>query len=129
MNVLLVTFSLRGLDPEGYAQNCEQLAPLFADLPGLVSKTWLANPQSNTYGGCYVWRDREALGSYLASDLFKSLGTNPYLTNVVAREFGVLDGPSQITRGAAGAQPQPAYPQPYVGAASRWPLGGFPGRP
>ncbi|MGH3144571.1 MAG: GNAT family N-acetyltransferase, partial [Rubrobacter sp.] len=27
------------------------LAPAFADLPGLVSKTWLADEETNTYGG------------------------------------------------------------------------------
>jgi hypothetical protein len=125
MNILLVNFGLRGLDPEGYGQNCEQLAPLFADLPGLVSKTWLADPQTNTYGGLYVWRDREAMEQYLASDVFTSLGANPYLTNVTAREFGVLDSPTRITRGAAEAAHRP---QPYIGAETRWPLGGFPGR-
>ena len=127
-NILLVNFALQGLDPAGYGQHCEQLAPLFADLPGLVSKTWLADPETNTFGGLYVWRDREALENYLASDIFTSLGANPHLTNVSAREFGVLERPTRITRGAADAAPRP-QPQPYIGAESRWPLGGFPGRP
>jgi hypothetical protein len=124
MNILMVNFSLSGLDPENYGQHCEQIAPIFADLPGLVSKTWIANPASNTYGGLYVWRDRQSLEDYLASDVFKSLGTSPYLTNVTAREFGVLDAPTRITRGSADAAPRP-----YVAVESRWPLGGFPGRP
>jgi hypothetical protein len=121
MNILLVNFSLRGLDPDNYGQHCEQVAPVFADLPGLVSKTWLADPTSNTFGGLYIWRDRASLENYLASDIFKSLGSNPALANVTAREFGVLDAPTRITRGTAEAAPRPHE--------SRWPQGGFPGRP
>jgi heme-degrading monooxygenase HmoA len=40
------------------------VAPAFADMPGFVSETALANPETSTYGGVYVWRDREALENY-----------------------------------------------------------------
>lgn len=121
MNVLVVNFALRGLDPEHYGQHCEHVAPIFADLPGLVSKTWIANPATNTYGGVYVRRDRQSLENYLASGIFKSLGSNPHLANVTTREFSVLDAPTRVTRGAFEA-----LPQPYT---SSWPLGDFPGQP
>ena len=125
MNVLIVNFALRGLDLESYRQNCEQIAPIFAELPGLISKTWLANPETNTYGGLYIWRDREALENYLASDIFKSLEANPYLTNITTRQFSILDGPTRLTRGAVDdIAPIAAYAY-----ETRWLQGGFPGRP
>ena len=132
MNVLIVNFALQGLDPERYRQNCEQIAPSFAELPGLIAKTWIANPETNTYGGLYLWSDREALENYLASDTFKALEANPYLTDITTRDFAILDEPTRITRGVTAGALQQAYRQPVFAHAapeSRWPLGGFPGRP
>jgi hypothetical protein len=99
MHVLIVNFNLNGITEAQFAGQCEQLAPTFAAVPGLVSKIWLADSASGTYGGVYVWQDREALERYKASDLFKGIAANPNLKNVTAREFGVLEAPTQITRG------------------------------
>ena len=33
-------------------------------MPGLLSKHWPADEETNTYGGVYVWRDREAMEAY-----------------------------------------------------------------
>jgi hypothetical protein len=60
MHIQIINFSLKGINEEAYRQQVDAVAPVFADLPGLLSKTWLANKETNTYGGVYVWRDREA---------------------------------------------------------------------
>jgi hypothetical protein len=77
----------------------DQLATAIAEVPGLISKTWLADAASNTYGGVYLW-DTEASGSNYraASELFNAVKTDPNVGEVSSREFGVLDGPSRITR-------------------------------
>ena len=41
MHVLLVNFNLQGVDERQYAAMCDQIAPAFAAVPGLVSKVWL----------------------------------------------------------------------------------------
>jgi hypothetical protein len=47
MYILIVTFQLNGLSEQEYEQQCEAAAPMFATLPGLLSKTWLANAATN----------------------------------------------------------------------------------
>ena len=61
MHTSIINFNLEGISEEDYRGQAETIVPAFASLPGLVSKTWLANRQTNTYGGVYVWRDREAM--------------------------------------------------------------------
>ena len=51
MNVLIVTFRLDGMSEEEYSQACEEVAPLFTAVAGLVAKVWLADPATNAYGG------------------------------------------------------------------------------
>ena len=99
MDILIVTFQLNGLSVEEYGRHCAEVAPVFAALPGLLSKLWLADPAANTFGGVYLWENREALERYLASPIFHGLSTNPYLTNVTARSFGTLDEATAITAG------------------------------
>ncbi len=103
MHIKIVTFSLEGISEEAYRQQVEAVASAFADLPGLVSKTWLANEETNTYGGVYVWEDREAMEGYAETDLFKGMAANPYLKNLTGRDFDVLEGPTRITRGSVEA--------------------------
>ena len=99
MHIQITTFNLEGISEEDYRKLCETVAPAFADLPGLISKTWLANPETNTYGGVYVWRDREAMEAYEKTDLFKGLGANPHFENVSVKDFAVLEDPTHVTRG------------------------------
>ena len=54
MHIQIINFRLKDISEEDYRRHCEAIAPAFANLPGLVSKTWLASPETNTYGGVYV---------------------------------------------------------------------------
>ncbi len=103
MHILIVNFALESISEEQYGAQVESVAPTFAELPGLVSKTWLANEQSNTYGGVYVWQDREAMEAYKESDIYKGLVANPYFKDFSVRDFAVLEGPTRITYGMAEA--------------------------
>ncbi len=103
MHIQIINFSLKGISEEVYRQQVDAVAPAFADMPGLISKTWLANKETNTYGGVYVWRDREAMEAYAASDIFKAMAANPHLADVTMRDFAVLEGPTRVTRGMAEA--------------------------
>jgi heme-degrading monooxygenase HmoA len=99
MHVQIVNFRLEGIGEEDYRRHCEAIAPAFANLPGLVSKTWLANPDTNTYGGVYVWRSREAMEDYKRTDIYKGMLANPHLDGVVSKDFTVLENPTRVTRG------------------------------
>src|SRR5947209_5085210 len=53
MYVQVVNFNLKDTTEQEYRAVCEQEAPLFGELPGLIAKYWLADPETNTYGGVY----------------------------------------------------------------------------
>jgi quinol monooxygenase YgiN len=103
VHVQIVNFHLKDISEEDYRGLTEAIAPAFADLPGLVSKTWLADPETNTYGGVYVWQDRQAMENYKETDIYKGMSTNPHLDGVTVKDFAVLENPTRTTRGLGEA--------------------------
>ena len=101
MHIQIVNFNLRNTTPANFEQLCLDLAPQFAALPGLISKVWLADPASNTFGGVYTWKDRAAYEAYTKTELFKAVESHPNLSNVVSRSFDVLEAATRQTRGFA----------------------------
>src|SRR4051794_38757024 len=95
--VQIVTFRLDGLSEADYRERCDELTPAFRDMPGLVSKVWLADPRTTTYGGVYVWRDDGAHREYVDGPIFAALQVMPGLRDVTTRSFGVLEGPTAVT--------------------------------
>jgi heme-degrading monooxygenase HmoA len=84
-----------------FRAHCDEVAPAFAEVPGLISKVWLANRTTNTYGGVYTWATREAMEEYAKSDLFNAVATNPNLAGITSIDFDVLEEPTSVTRGLA----------------------------
>lgn len=103
MHIQIITFRLRDMDEAGYRQLCEEVAPAFAEVPGLVSKVWLADPATNTYGGVLTWRGRRAMEEFATSELFHTVERHPNFADVSSVEFGVLEGPTRVTRGLVEA--------------------------
>jgi hypothetical protein len=99
MHVLIVNFELEGVSEAEYDALADQIAPAFAEVPGLVRKIWIANPETGIYGGVYLWRDRQAFEEYRQSELFNTVATHPNLTNITAMDFAVMEGPTEVTRG------------------------------
>ena len=97
MHILIINFNLNELSRAQYEGGCDELAATFAAVPGLISKTWLANEETNTYGGVYLWESREAMDAYKAGEIYASIGANPALVNVTAPDFEVIAGPSKVT--------------------------------
>ena len=98
MHVLIINFSLQGLPHEEYLKIADELAPAFASVPGLKSKTWLADQENNVYGGVYLFENEQALGDYCAGELFARVGSNPSFTNISVKSFGSLEGPSAVCK-------------------------------
>jgi heme-degrading monooxygenase HmoA len=98
--IQIVNFNLNDLSDADYRTACDGLAPELARVPGLVSKVWLADAASNTYGGVYLWADREALEAFARSDFFQAFASNPSFVNISATTYGILEGPSAVTRTA-----------------------------
>ena len=100
MHIQIINFQLSGVTEEEYEALCDELAPAFAAVPGLVRKVWLANRDTGTFGGVYVWRDRQAMGNFAKTELFESVEKHPAVTNITSTDFGVLEGPTMVTRGS-----------------------------
>ena len=101
MHIQIVNFRLEGIGEEDYRGIAETIAPAFANLPGLVSKIWPANPETGAYGGVYVWQSREAMENYKESDIYKGMATNPHFADATVKDYAVLEGPTRVTRGPA----------------------------
>lgn len=98
MIIQVVTFNLRDLSDTEYRTVCDGLAPELARVPGLISKVWLADKASNTYGGVYTWADRHALDAFGRSEVYQAFATSPDFVNITSTAFAILEGPSQVTR-------------------------------
>ena len=104
MHAQIITYQLKNISQEDYVkQMVEPDAPVLAEIPGLHSKVWLSNPGENTYGGFYLWENREQMEKFMASDLVKTVISRPFLTNVHSVDYAVPEGPSRITRGLRAA--------------------------
>ena len=101
MHIQIINFHLKDLSEAEYRAQCDEVAPAFAEVPSLISKVWLANRATNTYGGVYTWEGRDAMDEYAKSDLFKTVATNPNLAGMTSIDFYVLEDPTSVTRGLA----------------------------
>jgi hypothetical protein len=99
MNVLLVTFRLPGIDAAAYGRLADAAAAKIAAAPGLVSKSWLADQATDTYGGLVVFEGPAAADSCLASEVMRDLRNDPRLTEFSLNRFDTLDAAGRLTRG------------------------------
>jgi hypothetical protein len=87
------------------AELMEGFAPLveaIANVPGLRWKIWSLNEAAREFGGIYLFDDEAAANAYLAGPIVAQLGQHPALSEVTAKQFEVLEGPSAMTRGPVG---------------------------
>jgi heme-degrading monooxygenase HmoA len=98
MHIQIVSFNLREMSHADYEAFGAKVAPAFAEVPGLLSKTWLADEASNTYGGVYFWASKAAMEDFFQTDLFRAVVNNPNLANLTSKDFVVLDTPGRATR-------------------------------
>jgi hypothetical protein len=99
VQILVVNVNLDGLSEEEFAGSCDELAPVFAAVPGLASKVWIVDRAERIFGGVYTFESEKAVDDYHRPDLFAGVGSTPGLVNISVRRFGVLDGPTRVTRG------------------------------
>jgi len=98
MHIQIVNFNLREMSHADYEAFCIEVAPAFTGIPGLLSKTWLADEASNTYGGVYFWTSKAAMEDFFQTDLFKAVVSNRKLANLTSRDFNELEPPGRATR-------------------------------
>lgn len=77
------------------------MRPLLPPFPVLISKVYLADAETNTYGGVYSWQDAQAMEDFMKGELWRFVETHPNVTNLTWKDFGILEGPTRVTRGLA----------------------------
>lgn len=97
LHIQVVNFNLEGISHEEYMGVADSVASAFAEVPGLISKAWLSDPEGNTYGGVYTWENREAMEAFAQTEFFQGVAGNPNFNNFSSRSFDVLEGPSKVT--------------------------------
>ncbi len=102
MHIQTVIFNLRNIRDADHRRACDGLARVLARTPALISM-WLADEDSNTYGGPYTWVDGRRWRRI--SEATSSSPSWPIRTwrNMTSRNFEVLEGPSRITQALATA--------------------------
>jgi hypothetical protein len=95
MHALVVTYGLRGMSAVEHAELDEQLAPAFAAVPGLLTRTGLENAAMGRYGALYLFESEAALQGFVSSELYGVSHEHPGLAALSASEFSVTNGGSK----------------------------------
>jgi hypothetical protein len=100
MQAQIITYQLDDISQADYLkQMVEPDAPVLAKVNGLISKVWLADEERNTFGGFYLWESKEAMDTFMHSDLVKAVVSRPFVKNVSSVDYTVNETASAITRG------------------------------
>ena len=59
MHIQVINFEL-DIPQEHDIVGATDVAYVFAEMPGLISKHWLGDKQNQIYGGVYLWDSNEA---------------------------------------------------------------------
>ena len=74
-------------------------AQAIADVKGLLWKVWLMNEKEQTAGGIYLFEDGASVKEFLGGPIVAAVMSNPALSDIEAKVFGVIGENSKITRG------------------------------
>jgi hypothetical protein len=100
MHAQIITYQLNDISQAEYLkQMVEPDAPILADVSGLISKVWLADEEENIFGGFYLWESKEAMETFMQSDLVAAVVSRPFVKNVSSVDYTVNEAASKVTRG------------------------------
>src|SRR6478736_10032680 len=100
MHAQLITYQLNNISQAEYLkQMVEPDAPILAKVKGLISKVWLTDEAKNSFGGFYLWENKNAMEDFMHSDLVKAVVSRPFVKNVSSADYEVNQKASLITRG------------------------------
>ena len=95
--VLQINFKFN-VSPAELAEGFAPLAEPIAKVPGLRWKIWSLNEDTSEFAGIYLFDDQESLQAYLEGPIIAQVSAHPALSDISAKQFGVIDEFSAITR-------------------------------
>ena len=100
MYVQIIEFETRGITREEYEAFCQEAVPAIAQIPGVVSKLFLADAETSRRAGIYTFTDRARAEAYLSSELFQTaMARNPAIANVRTRGAELIEAPTRALGG------------------------------
>lgn len=70
-----------------------------SNVPGLISKTWMADFDNGVFASFYIWNDKESMDSFMASSAIAQVAAEPFLKDLVITAIPIQEEASSITRG------------------------------
>jgi hypothetical protein len=95
--ILMVTLDFSGSFPD-LERDASRLANPIANVPGLRWKIWLANPDTNSAGGLYLFETEQALHKFVDGPIAAEITNRPDFTNITMKVFQVMENASRKTR-------------------------------
>ena len=96
--VLQINFKF-SISPAELAEGFAPLAEPIAEVPGLRWKIWSLNEATSEFAGIYLFDDQESVKNYLEGPIIEGVSKHPALSDITAKQFGVIDDFTAITRG------------------------------
>jgi hypothetical protein len=91
MYIEIITFNLSGMTEQQWREQAERNATKYAECRGLLAKLWMSNPETNTCGAVYLWKDKETLDEHNRGPLAERVRTHPNYRNQSITEFKLLE--------------------------------------
>ncbi len=98
MHIQIVTYRVEGISEADFVEANREFAAAMAAVPGLLAKVWLKEPAGDGYGGFYLWRDREAYETFLASELWAEVLNDASMLDVKSLDYGVMEELTRATQ-------------------------------
>jgi hypothetical protein len=98
MHVQVVTYRLDEMSDSEFNEANREFADAMAAVPGLLAKVWLKDPDGGTYGGVYLWENRQACQHFLASELWGEVETDESVRDLESHDFVVNDEMTKVTQ-------------------------------
>ena len=99
MHIQIINFNLSGISLSEYEAAAAEAAQPISEMPDLISKRWMANEETNTYGGIYFQDTKQHMQDWMDSQIFKDIGANPAFENSKVIDFEMIESLSAVTRG------------------------------
>lgn len=97
MYTRIVTFRLAGITADEYEQHCDEIADAFSAWDGLKGKVWLADRETGTFGGFYLFDSKAAADASRDTWVFAAMSANPHFVDLRVDEYDTLAGPTAVT--------------------------------
>jgi hypothetical protein len=96
--ILQINFKF-SVSPAELAEAFGPMAEPIAEVPGLRWKIWSLNEATSEFAGIYQFDDAGSAQAYLEGPIVAEVQKAPFVSDISAKQFGVIDEFSAITRG------------------------------